>query len=122
MSVGAPEGLALPTEAPGCGTSARPSGRVEDCSVVGAVGVGMFGVGTTEGMVVGGMSGGPSGARAGAKGAAVVTTDGAGASGRLGVATGRPNGTGADASDPGGARKKALARPAIIRGSKGAGA
>ncbi len=63
----------------------------------------MFGVGTTEGMVVGGMSGGPSGARAGAKGAAVVTTDGAGASGRLGVATGRPNGTGADASEAGGA-------------------
>ena len=79
MSVGAAEGLAPPAEAPGCGTSARPSGRVEDCSVVGALGAGMFGVGTTEGIVVGGMSGGPSGARAGAKGAAVVTTEGAGA-------------------------------------------
>jgi len=63
----------------------------------------MLGVGTTEGMVVGGRSGGPSGVRAGAKSAAVVTTEGAGASGRFGVVTGSPNGTGVDANDAGGA-------------------
>jgi len=44
-----PKGSRPPAEAPGLRHVARPSGRVEDCSVVGALGAGMFGVGTTEG-------------------------------------------------------------------------
>jgi hypothetical protein len=39
----------------------------------------MFGVGTIEGIVVGGRSGGPNGGCAGMNGAAEVTTEGAGA-------------------------------------------
>ena len=52
-AVAAPS-AALPADAPGCGMSAMPRGRVVDCKLEGAEGAGMFGVGTTEGIVVGG--------------------------------------------------------------------
>jgi hypothetical protein len=54
-----------------------------------------FGVGTTDGMVVGGRSGGPNGGAAGASGAAVVPTEGAGAIAGLGGAIGMPGDGGA---------------------------
>ncbi len=71
-----------------------PGGRCENCAWVGADGAVMFGVGTTEGKVVGGTSGGPIGACAGAKGATVVVMEGAGAKAGLGGTIGMPGESG----------------------------
>ena len=96
--------------------------------LVGALGAGIFGVGTTDGIVVCGMSGGPYGDLAGACGAIVVTTEGEGISGSPGVVTGSPTGdsgrleTGAEGVAAGeivGAWKNALASCAINSGEKG---
>ncbi len=66
----------------------------------------MFGVGTTEAMVVGGKSGGPKGSAAGMNGAALVTTEGAGTMLGLGGTSGMPGESRVGIGPSGGVRKK----------------
>jgi hypothetical protein len=82
----------------------------------------MLGVGTNEGIVVGGRSGAPTGGRAGAKGAAEVVIDGAGASVTDGGVTGTAEKTAARADWPGCIWKNAFAICAITFGSGQEGA
>jgi hypothetical protein len=66
----------------------------------------MFGVGTIDAIVVGGRSGGPKGSGAGMNGAALVTTEGAGAIVGLGGTSGIPGESCAGRGPPGCAWKK----------------
>lgn len=76
----------------------------------------MFGVGTTDGIVVG-RSGVPNGEAAGAIGATVVTADAAGTSAGDGGATATPGDSGGGIGACDGVLKKPLAISAIKAGS-----
>ncbi len=87
----------------------------------GAGGAEMFGVGTTDRIVVG-RSGVPNGEAAGAIGATVVTADAAGVSAGVGGAIGTPGDSGGRIGARDGALKKPLAISAISAGSGQEGA